>query len=864
MRHTPAAAGGAGIPRSSGVVVDRERLLRRLDALSPFTAVRGVTGTGKTTLVAGWLRRRRMRGDEVRWVNAADEPAVDALPATIDAVLSAAPRRLVLVVDDAHYLDDAAAVARLSEQVLARDRLHLVVVSRLVHPVERRLRARRTPVTVVTGDDLHATVDELPLLAWAWGHRLDPASSSDLLDRLGGWLAPARIALAGADARRDRRGVLAARRYLREHVLPQIGGDDYLVSAMTLSLAGEVTLPLARALLPDTPPDPGEHLGEKALSQLSDLEELGLLRRSPDPDGGRDTWRFPTLVADVLTETFTSQHRDLARRAHGVIAVELPLDEEQGQTGRVVRHARAAEHWALLSLMWTTHGVRLATAHAEDTGVAYADLPGPVLAEFPSLVLASSVASSLRRDATCVAPADLVRSYADAGWAVPLSSRYRQLGQEPDTMAVASQIIVDRVGGDSRSAVGLAREHRRRILGEGAAPTTGTTRAWFELQSALASFADGDWQGAMNQLAGAATVARAAGVHLVVSAATAHRAMIAAVVGQTRSAENDLAAHYGVDLSRQRLRRVASGPADVAEALLRLDRLDPTAADHLDRAGDGTDSFEEWAVLTWARVRYALLFGDPVVATSTVNHVAMLHECPTRLDGRDRIVLERVRAELFLALGQLNRADRHLGALDPHRLQLAVPRARLALISGDHTLARSIAAVNAWDAHMVRRDRAELLMIKAAAALAMDDRAPAVAAFVTAHRLCRGSGMLLPHASLPRRDLLRLLELSGLVLPAAALDALASCREMYPASGELVTLTLREKVILSAMVEHDTLAEVAGALTVSLNTVKKQAAAIYAKLGVHDRAAALLRAHQLGLLPHHYPVPGGDDLVPPG
>ena len=67
--------------------------------------------------------------------------------------------------------------------------------------------------------------------------------------------------------------------------------------------------------------------------------------------------------------------------------------------------------------------------------------------------------------------------------------------------------------------------------------------------------------------------------------------------------------------------------------------------------------------------------------------------------------------------------------------------------------------------------------------------------------------------------------------------------------GELVVLSAREAVVLGAMVEHETLAEVADALVVSPNTVKKQARAVYAKLGVHDRQAALLEAHRLGILP---------------
>ncbi|WP_051681597.1 LuxR C-terminal-related transcriptional regulator [Cellulomonas sp. HZM] len=62
-------------------------------------------------------------------------------------------------------------------------------------------------------------------------------------------------------------------------------------------------------------------------------------------------------------------------------------------------------------------------------------------------------------------------------------------------------------------------------------------------------------------------------------------------------------------------------------------------------------------------------------------------------------------------------------------------------------------------------------------------------------------------------------------------------------------LSSRELVILSHLALPLTLEQIGASLFVSRNTVKTQVRSIYAKLGVSDRASAVRRAHDLGLLP---------------
>jgi LuxR family maltose regulon positive regulatory protein len=61
-------------------------------------------------------------------------------------------------------------------------------------------------------------------------------------------------------------------------------------------------------------------------------------------------------------------------------------------------------------------------------------------------------------------------------------------------------------------------------------------------------------------------------------------------------------------------------------------------------------------------------------------------------------------------------------------------------------------------------------------------------------------------------------------------------------------LTRREGEVLGLIAKGYTNQEIAEALVVTLNTVKKHASGIYGKLGVHSRTQAVARAREFGLL----------------
>jgi LuxR family maltose regulon positive regulatory protein len=65
---------------------------------------------------------------------------------------------------------------------------------------------------------------------------------------------------------------------------------------------------------------------------------------------------------------------------------------------------------------------------------------------------------------------------------------------------------------------------------------------------------------------------------------------------------------------------------------------------------------------------------------------------------------------------------------------------------------------------------------------------------------------------------------------------------------EAVSLTPRERDVLSLMAGTDTIAQIADALGVTQNTIKSQLRGLYRKLGAVSRDEAVLAARTAGLL----------------
>ncbi|WP_119698531.1 helix-turn-helix transcriptional regulator [Microbacterium halotolerans] len=849
MHVSPSSEQRGSIPRlPGGQLVERPRLLQRLDALAPVSILRGLQGTGKTTLAIQWALHREQAGDHVLWLDAGDDVDVAGSLTAQAAERDSAPSDgacTILVLDEAHLFAEEI-LDLLRDRLLHDSGFNLLLCARQAHQIGPIARFCELETTVLTSRDLNAAPHELTEFAASWGHDLSDEHADLLYAEIGGQLGVTRHALDGRHPADDPHGLAAAARLVREEILSQITDRQTLHAAMALAVPQQVPEGLVMRLLADTD-DKG---GRLPLAQTERLEKLGLIDPRPGDGAGR-VWGFPSLIRTVLVDTFTSAHPAEAVHAHKVTARFLSETANGTEIGRVIHHARAGQDWDLLATVWNADGLWLTVTDAPAVAAGYRDLPAGVVDAYPGLALASSVAARLPASPDDEAETPVVRGYAAAGWVQHATAR-----TDAGVLDVSSQIIAARAIGAVARAQHLGAQHEALVCGSGAT-SSAATRAWFDLQWGLSAYAGLDGSRALQLFARAVGTARAGGAGFIVSAAAGQQALMSAIAGHTRDAADHLAVQAAIDTRGQWLHHTVTCSAHITNAMLRLDRLDPHASDELDMAGDGADGSEEWDVFAWMRTQHALLFGDPVTALTEVNHLVALRDGLIPPQGRAQLSVDRSIADLFLALGELNRAERHLrdATTGARYSALDVQRARLALIAGNYPTARRISSRAVWDQNTMLRDRADLFMIKAAAALAMGDEGHATETFSRGHTIADDVGTLIPYAMLPHGVRHRLLDLIGNPLTSAELGRIDACRSVYPDRGHLIVLTQREATVLYQMAKHETLADVATALLVSLNTVKKQAAAVYTKLGVHDRATALLHAHRLGLLPEPDPRP---------
>jgi LuxR family maltose regulon positive regulatory protein len=139
-------------------------------------------------------------------------------------------------------------------------------------------------------------------------------------------------------------------------------------------------------------------------------------------------------------------------------------------------------------------------------------------------------------------------------------------------------------------------------------------------------------------------------------------------------------------------------------------------------------------------------------------------------------------------------------------------------------------------------------MVQAVCALRQERDAEATTAFGLAHAIAERVGLTSAYAFVDRADLERLVRLAGVVLHPSVVEALSRVKPPVHPDAELVLLTPRELEVVRQMAVHDSVADLAAALNVSVNTIKKQRVSLYAKLGVKDPHSAVMRAQRLGLL----------------
>lgn len=198
--------------------------------------------------------------------------------------------------------------------------------------------------------------------------------------------------------------------------------------------------------------------------------------------------------------------------------------------------------------------------------------------------------------------------------------------------------------------------------------------------------------------------------------------------------------------------------------------------------------------------------------------------------------------EGYLASNQVERARRMLLEVDPSVQRHRAAWAMVSFQSGEYDQVLG-AAVNE---ELVPRQTLKLALLRACAALRLQQRPVAIDAFQTAVTTAAQTGMLRPFMLIPQGDLRELAGDDAEVT--AMLAGFGDLGGLLPEPQDGSGLSPRELQVLDVVATGASFAAVASRLFVSPNTVKSQMRDIYRKLGVRGREAAVERARELGLL----------------
>jgi len=628
------------VPRIRPGLVPRARLvgLLRAAADARLALVQAPVGSGKTSLLTEWSQSEAERrpfawlsldpedNDPVRFLEGAiaalrtivPDAGATALahlggPASLTDVvlpslvndLAAAPRRLVLVLDDYHAVVDPRvhdAVAYLLDHQPAT--VQVAVATRAEPPLPLgRLRVRGELVEVRATDLRFTEAETETLLNATLRLDLEPGDLARLQERTEGWAAGLRLAALSLSGRRDRHAFIASFAgddrpivdYLGYEVLDAQPPDvrDFLLETSVLDrLCG----PLCDAVT-------GR---EDSGARLDALERAGLLLLPLDTKG--DWYRYHPLFGELLRHELRRTRADVVAPAQRRAAAWY---RDAGLPGAAIRHAIAGGDVDLAGELIAEHWYGYLQRGRIDTVAGWLDALGDdVVRADPGLCLTKAwiAVNTGRLDAVAAWIADAERCGPDAAvlesGVASLHEIHCYMVGDVEGAVAAGRCSVER-GDTPWRPVGCP------VLG-------------------IALFWSGRPAEATTELEMAADTARAAGNHLAVIHASGGLAAILAEQGRVDEAastaeaalalaeERGLGEHWATTLAR-----VVNG-----RALEQAGRI-ADAAEVIDRGVELSQRGVATVEIAYARLAQAdrrRLGGDPAAAVEAVREARRLIE----------------------------------------------------------------------------------------------------------------------------------------------------------------------------------------------------------------------------------------------
>jgi LuxR family maltose regulon positive regulatory protein len=859
-------------------------LVERLSATAPgtVTLVCAPPGSGKTVLLRSWAAEtdedvawvtveRGERDAQRFWLHVVDALA-DAAGGEVIERVSPAPRfegasvverllsqldgleePLELVIDDLHELDSEDARAWL-ELLLTRLPAHLRVV--LVTRQEPALGLHRLrlagELTELREPDLRFSLEETRALLRTSGIALSNAGVASLHERTEGWPAGLRLAALSLTAHPD-----------PERFVSEFSGSERTVAGYLLAEVLERQPPEVRDLLMRT------SFLERVSGPLADVLTGGtgaeaILQRLEDQnafvtalDAARSWFRYHHLFADLLRlelrrttpATIPSLHRAAAA-----------WHEDGGDVVEAVRHYQAAGDWAPAARLLADNYFTLTMAGRGDTLHA-------LLGMFPAdhRLADGNLGVALAIDTILHGPLDEAVAHLDAArqLADTTPSERRRLFKA--YLAVIGLELARR-----RSDLPKARKTIREL--EDALGATADTNelpvrpeywALSLMNLAIVELWAGEYDAARQHLDDALDRTRRISRPFIEVGCLAHLATAAPLAGQPLPLALELSERALViaeehGWSSQSMTTGAFATAGMA--LVWMGRF-PEAERHLARAREslrvaadpGTEVVLQHArgMLRFAEGRFDEALAEFARVRDLERFIASEHVFT--VDARGRALQVRVR------MGDTETAQLALADASPEERDRALMRkARAALElenDGPEQAVETLAPVidGSVPALYERWGRVEALILDATARDSLGDRRAFEESLERALELAEPDGLILPFMLWPSRELLERHPkhrtahgaFISTILDTLAGRAVPQRGPSAPLPEELSDAELR---VVRYLPSNLTASGIASELLVSPNTVRTHLRHIYAKLDAHNRAGAVERARELGLL----------------
>jgi LuxR family maltose regulon positive regulatory protein len=865
-------------------LIQRGELLASLDRATTarVTLVSAPAGSGKTSLLRAWAGgagqayrlavvqvRRDQHDAQQFWLAilgairqaAGTAGAGEPLAATPDfneaaiservrSELAGHPGRTILVIDDLHELASPEALSQLTRLLEnLPPHVHAILATRRDLPLRLHKLRLAGELAEIRAADLRFTEPETRQFLAASGIALSAAGAARLHQRAEGWAAGLRLAAMSLASSPD------PERFVAEFSGSSRTVAEYLLAEMLeRQPPGVQQLLLRTALLDRVNGELADLLTGHAGSEriLLDLEDANAFVVSVDP--ARTWFRYHHLFADLLRlevrrrlpEEVPALHRLAARWLTG-----------RGEIADAIRHTQAAGDWGDAARLLADHSFGLTLdGQAQTIESLLRAFPPGAVTEGPDIPLARATSDlaqgrldaaaahlTVAETAIAAAPADRKHRLEVATAALRLS-----LARKRGHLAgVLEQVgfLASPVTGQSGEDIALDSDLRAVAL-----MNLGIAEAW--------SLGNSDSQRRLHE---GADLARKIGRPYLEVACLAELAFASKIepFATTRQRCREaiaLAEQHGWGAEPV----ISPALVNLAGALIWTGEFDE--GEHwLRRAARAVETDTGPVIRLLLHIgRGALMAGRRRLSEALAEFTAVEH-LQAQLEGSHALAGQLTSWRLATAarLGQLRAARAALAALDPGLAgsgEIDNARAAICLADGDPAAALApVRRVLSGAAPVVGYVTVvEAHLLAALAHRELGDQRAATASTESALALAEADRLILPFAMTCSLDQLAAMPRHETAHAGLLTDILDVMRGSSPAPGAdparagIEQLSPTELRVLRYLPTNLSRREIAGQLSVSVNTVNTHVRNIYAKLQAQDRSSAVQRARELRLL----------------